>query len=331
MRDFLLPEARTPFAESILQIQKDGFVKGLMVVLTKTGEPRIWEYHNTLRTDGVTKPVVRGIAHDVTDQKRMEKALRLSEEKFSKAFLASPNAIVISTMEDGKLLDVNDGFVRIMGFSREESIGRTLSELGLWSLNNREDTLNEFRQAGRVQSKQITLQTKSGKHLVVNYSAELIEVGGRKCLLSVFEAITQRNKPEEELRRLSGRFLRSQDEERRSIARDLHDSTGQNLVVLAASLAQLQDSIPLTSRKSRKLVSESQALADQCIREVRTLSYLLHPPMLEEAGLEDAICLYAEGFTKRSGIQVQLEVSPQLGRLDRLADFTLFRWAHCRL
>jgi PAS domain S-box-containing protein len=325
MREFLLPEARSQFDESLLRIKRDGFVEGSMVVLTKTGERRVWEYHNTLRTDGVSTPIVRGIAHDVTDQKRIESALRLSEEKFSKTFLASPYAIVISTMEDGRLLDVNDSFVRIMEFSREESIGRTSSELGLWNLNNREDLLNEIRQTGRVRSKQITLQTKSGKLLVVNYSAELIEVGGRKRLLSVCEDITERKQAEEQLRRLSGQLLRSQDEERRSIARDLHDSTGQNLVVLAASLAQLQDSMPLTSRKSRKLVSESQALADQCIREVRTLSYLLHPPMLEEAGLEDAICLYVEGFTRRSGIHVELEVSPQFGRLERDVELTFFR------
>ncbi len=325
MREFLLPEARAQFDESLVSIKKDGFVKGLMVVLTTTGERRIWEYHNTLRTDGVSAPIVRGIAHDVTDQKRIERALRLSEEKFSKAFLASPYAIIIFTMEDGKILDVNDGFIRIMGFSREESIGRTSSELGLWSLNNSESILSELSQNGRVQSKQITLQTKSEKLLIVNYSAELIEVGGRKRLLAVCEDITERKRAEEELLRLSGQLLRSQDEERRSIARDLHDSTGQNLVVLAASLAQLQDSIPSASRKSRMLVSESQALADQCIREVRTLSYLLHPPMLEEAGLEDAIGLYAEGFTKRSGIRVQLEVSPQLGRLERDTELTLFR------
>jgi len=325
MGEFLLPEARAQFDESLASIKKDGFVKGLMAVLTKTGERRIWEYHNTLRTDGVSTPIVRGIAHDVTDQKRIERALRLSEEKFSKAFLASPYAIIISTMEDGKILDVNDGFVQIMGFSREESIGRTSSELGLWSLNNSEGILNELRQTGRVQSRQITLQTKSEKLLIVNYSAELIEVGGRKRLLAVCEDITERKRAEEELRRLSGQLLRSQDEERRSIARDLHDSTGQNLVVLAASLAQLQDSIPSVSRKSRMLVSESQALADQCIREVRTLSYLLHPPMLEEAGLEDAICLYAEGFTKRSGILVQLEIPPQFGRLERDTELTLFR------
>ncbi len=326
MREFLPPEARAQFDESLLRVKKDGFVKGAMVVLTKTGERRIWEYHNTLRTDGVAAPIVRGIAHDVTDQKRMERALRLSEEKFSKAFLASPYAIVISTLEDGKLIDVNDSFQRIMGFSREESIGRSSIELGIWCcLADRDDILNELRQAGQVRSKQVPFQTKGGKNLIVNYTAELIEVGGRKCLLSVCEDITERKRAEEQLRRLSGQLLRSQDEERRSIARDLHDSTGQNLVVLATSLAQLQASIPPTSRKSRKLVSESQALADQCIREVRTLSYLLHPPMLEEAGLEDAICLYAEGFTKRSGIQVHLEVSPQLGRLDRDVELTLFR------
>ncbi len=218
MREFLLPEARAQFDESLVGIKKDGFVKGLMVVLTKTGERRIWEYHNTLRTDGVSTPIVRGVAHDVTDQKSIERALRLSEEKFSKALLASPYAIIISTMEDGKILDVNDGFVRIMGFSREESIGRTSSELGLRS-PNREDILNEFRQTGRVRSRQITLQTRSGKLLIVNYSGELIEVGGRKCLLSVCEDITERKRAEEDLRRLSGQLLRSQDEERRAASR----------------------------------------------------------------------------------------------------------------
>jgi PAS domain-containing protein len=151
MREFLLPEARAQFDESLLSIQRAGFVKGVMVVLTKSGERRIWEYHNTLRTDGVAAPIVRGIAHDVTDQKRMERALRLSEEKFSKAFLASPYAIVISTLEDGKLLDVNDSFVRIMGFTRDESIGQTSVELGFWSsLNDREDILSELRQTGHL-------------------------------------------------------------------------------------------------------------------------------------------------------------------------------------
>jgi PAS domain S-box-containing protein len=137
--------------------------------------------------------------------------------------------------------------------------------------------------------------------------------------------ISERVRAEEELRRLSGQLLRLQDEERRRIARDLHDSTGQSLVALATALSQLHASIPSSSRRSRKLASECQTLAEQCIREIRTLSYLLHPPMLEEAGLEDAIRLFVEGFTKRSAIQVELEVSPQLGRLEPGAELTLFR------
>jgi len=137
--------------------------------------------------------------------------------------------------------------------------------------------------------------------------------------------ITERVRAEEELQRLSGQLLRLQDQERRRIARDLHDSTGQDLVALATTLSQLHASTPSPSRKLRKLASQCQALADQCIREVRTLSYLLHPPMLDEAGLEDAIRDYASGFTERTGIEVEVEISPHLGRMIPDVEVALFR------
>jgi len=130
---------------------------------------------------------------------------------------------------------------------------------------------------------------------------------------------------EQELRRLTGELLRLQDEERRKIARDLHDSTGQDLVALATALSQLHISIPSSSRKLRKLASQCKALANHCIREVRTLSYVLHPPMLDEAGLEDAIRHYVGGFTKRTGIAVELEISPGLGRMNPHVELALFR------
>ena len=137
--------------------------------------------------------------------------------------------------------------------------------------------------------------------------------------------ITERVRAEEELQRLSGQLLRLQDEERRRIARDLHDSTGQDLVALATTLSQLHACTPSSSRKLRKLASQCQALADRCIRDVRTLSYLLHPPMLDEAGLEDAIRHYAGGFTERTGIEVELEISPSLGRMKPHVELALFR------
>jgi signal transduction histidine kinase len=137
--------------------------------------------------------------------------------------------------------------------------------------------------------------------------------------------ITEAARAEEDLRRLSGQLLRLQDEERRSIARDLHDSTGQDLVVLATILSQLHASIPSSGRKLRKLASQCQELADRCIREVRTLSYLLHPPMLDEAGLEDAIRHYVDGFSERTGIEVKLQISPRFGRMPPDVEVALFR------
>jgi PAS domain S-box-containing protein len=137
--------------------------------------------------------------------------------------------------------------------------------------------------------------------------------------------IEDRKQAEEELRRLSGQLLLSQDEERRRIARDLHDSTGQDIVALATMLGHLRGSIPSSDRTVRRLLSECKALADKCIREVRTLSYVLHPPVLDEVGLLDAIRDYATGFTQRSGIQVELELSPRIGRMPPDIELALFR------
>jgi len=326
MRDFLLPEARERFDASLLEIQERGFVKGRMVVLSKTGERRVWEYHNTLRTDGSEGPIVRGVAHDITEQVKAERALRLSEEKFSKAFRASPHAIIISKIEDGTLIDVNDSFQRIMGFTRDEAIGRTSHELGIWTSEiDRGEIIRELKEAGRVRSKEIIFRTKAGQQIVVDYSGEVIEIGGHARLMSVCDDITKRKAAENELRRVSGQLLRLQDEERRKIARDLHDSTGQDLVALTTTLSQLRDAIPATNRKLRNLVQQCQTVSDRSLREIRTLSYLLHPPLLDEAGLEDAIRHFADGYEERTGIKVNLQVSSEFGRYSQEVELGLFR------
>jgi signal transduction histidine kinase len=162
------------------------------------------------------------------------------------------------------------------------------------------------------------------KHIRVTARALKAPSGNLEFVGAVTD-VTAAKRAEEELRRLSGRLLRLQDEERRRIAQDLHDSTGQDLVALATMLGQLRGSIASGERKSRKLLSECKALADRCIREVRTLSYVLHPPVLDQAGLGDAIRDYVGGFTKRSGIQVELELSPRLGRMTRDVELALFR------
>jgi signal transduction histidine kinase len=119
--------------------------------------------------------------------------------------------------------------------------------------------------------------------------------------------------------------MRAQDTERRQIARDLHDSTGQELVALATNLGRLRGTIPSNNRKARTLVAQAEALTERTTSEVRTLSYLLHPPMLEEGGLEDAIRHYVQGFSSRSEIIVKLEISPGFGRIAADLELALFR------
>src|SRR5260370_5587078 len=132
LRDFVTAEARPMCDAYLSQIQRDGFAKGLLPVMTKSGEVRLWEYNNTLRRDGVSSPIVRGIAHDVTEQKLAEKALRISEEKFSKAFRSSPVEMMITTLSEGRFIDVNESFESNIGYRRDEVLGRSSLELGLW-------------------------------------------------------------------------------------------------------------------------------------------------------------------------------------------------------
>jgi signal transduction histidine kinase len=129
---------------------------------------------------------------------------------------------------------------------------------------------------------------------------------------------------EEDYRRLSSRLLHVQDDERRRLAVELHDSTGQLLTGLIVNLDLLEQGVPGLDASLHHLLADSRSLADQCAREVRTFAYLLHPPMLDEVGLLPAVRWYVEGFTSRSGIEVDLD----LGDFERLPgpmELALFR------
>jgi PAS domain S-box-containing protein len=127
------------------------------------------------------------------------------------------------------------------------------------------------------------------------------------------------------LRELSARLLRVQDEERRRIARDLHDSTGQNLALLSMNLSALEVEAKKVNPDLAKGLEDNAAIVRKISSELRTLSYLLHPPLLEEVGLESALRWYIDGFSERSNIQVSLELPPDLGRLSRELELATFR------
>jgi PAS domain S-box-containing protein len=129
---------------------------------------------------------------------------------------------------------------------------------------------------------------------------------------------------EKALRELSLHLFKTQDEERKRIARDLHDSLGQSLAVMKMSLDSVA-SIESENAEVRGPLAQCLSLVEECIKEVRTMSYLLYPPMLEEMGLKSAIFWYLEGFTTRSDVNTTFEVSPEFGRLPREVELALFR------
>lgn len=126
------------------------------------------------------------------------------------------------------------------------------------------------------------------------------------------------------LQMLSTRLLRIQDEERRKVARDLHDSTGQTLTVLKIQVASLQKQFQ-KGHPVFEALNEIAASADQAVQEIRTTSYLLHPPLLDEAGLASAASWYVEGFSKRSGIKVNLDLPACADRVPNHVEMVLFR------
>jgi two-component system cell cycle sensor histidine kinase/response regulator CckA len=207
MRKFIPVEEYEEFDRYLSRMRMSGSASGLMSIVTKTGQRRVWEYCNTLHMKGAGEPIVRGVAHDVTDQKRIEEALRSSEENFSKVFMSSPLAIAITTLEGGEIVDVNEVFVKQTGVSRSEVIGKNASDLEVWvDARQQSHIMEEIRGGGRVQSQEVQFRNKSGAIQTQLYSAEPIRIGGKQCLIAVYEDITQRKFAEDTLKQSEANY-----------------------------------------------------------------------------------------------------------------------------
>lgn len=171
---------------------------------------------------------------------------------------------------------------------------------------------------------------ESGKQAVFGISHDISERKQIEAFLqrsqSMLESLVEQRTAE--LSKLSAELIQAQDEERRRIARELHDSFGQNLASLKISLDQLAGvgpAVDMPQEQRAELLSDSLQTVERCIVETRTLSHLLHPPLLDEAGFASAARWYVEGFTKRGKIQPRLDLPPELLRLTPALELALFR------
>ena len=187
----------------ISAVERQGFVKDYEVKLKHRDGTAIdgsTSSHPYFDDNGVALGI-EGVLRDISRRKRAEDSLRHSEERFSKAFHISPAPTIISTINEGRYIDVNEGFLCMLGYSREEMIGRTASDLNVWAnSNDRKIVARKLADNGFLRGEMLHLRTKRGEIRNVLVSAELIEINGEKLILSIFYDITDQEKLEGQLR-----------------------------------------------------------------------------------------------------------------------------------
>jgi PAS domain S-box-containing protein len=250
-----------------------------------------------------------------------------------------PYRLLVETIEegaatlsdDGTVLYSNKSFAGFFGVPLEKFIGAPLLKfvsghdaeflktlmLGAKLASTRGE-IKLFRKNGKPRTIRLTMSPNRelGLEAICAVATELTEIVDANEALRVTET---------SLRQLSARLLQLQDEERRRIARDLHDVTGQKIAVLSMSLDRLARLTEQRKPEAKDSIKESREIVSQIGEEIRTLSYILHPPLLDECGLASAVHWYAEGFEKRSGIKLEVNIDADLPRLPGDAETTLFR------
>jgi PAS domain S-box-containing protein len=269
-----------------------------------------------------------GIVEDVTERRQAEQGFRESEARFRAVFENAAIGIALVDMH-GYPVESNSALQKMLGYSKTE-----LAQMAFTQVTHPDDvqaSWDLFSELCEGKRDRYQLEKrycrKDGQIVWGQLTESLVrnQNGEPQYAIAMIEDISGRKRAAEALRQLSGRLLRLQDEERRRIARELHDTTAQSLAALAMNLTVVKDSAPDLSPRARTCLSESLELAEECLREIRTLSYLLHPPLLDEAGLGSALRWFVDGYTRRTGIYVDLEMPPELTRLPRDVELALYK------
>ena len=272
------------------------------------------------------------ITEDITQRKRAEERLRDSEARFSTVFHSSPVGIGLSRLDDSVIIDVNEAFLHTFGYTREEVLGHTSLDLGLWPYpDERVRLLNTLRKQGRTQQYEVKFRRKSGEVGDLLMSAELLELGGQKYFLGILSDITARKQADnalqtsrEQLRSLASHLVSVREEERSRMAREIHDELGQALTALSLDLAWLRKKMPPDQTAlSERTEAMSRVLSDTVDIVTRIMTDL-RPSVLDRLGLVPAIELQLAEFEKRTGIASSMRYRGAL-TLDEETSTALFR------
>jgi signal transduction histidine kinase len=276
---------------------------------------------------------------DISDRKRAEEELRRSERLLRLVLDALPVGVTVVD-RSGDIILSNPASQRIWSGTIPSGRERYAESKGWWHATGQRlapeewASVRAFVNGETSVNEVLDIESFDGVRKIIRNSAVPIRDTKERITGAVVvnEDISARTAAERELsdsynqmRTLTGRLMHAQDDERRRIAQMLHETTAQNLAALKMHLARLNRTTNSLSDADRSALAESLQLAEQSIGEIRTLSYLLHPPFLDETGLLPALRWYAAGFTARSGISVDLELPESLERLPLDTETALFR------
>jgi PAS domain S-box-containing protein len=300
------------------------------------------------------------VARDITERKQVEQALA----ERARLLDLSNDAIFVRDAAD-RVTYWNKSASELYGYTRKEAVGRVSHELLRTEFPEPLERITEQLQQDNRWTGELIHRHQDGRRIVVvsRWALDRDSRGHQKRVLETNNDITQQKLNEralreseerlrslsdgleiqvrartqeleqrnaeilqqsEQLRELSNRLLKTQDDERRRIARELHDSAGQLITVLGMNLAGIAQRVGQNPSLS-ETVEDTQNLVQQLSREIRTTSYLLHPPLLDENGLSQAIHWYMQGLKERTDLEIELSVSEDFGRLPADLELTIFR------
>ncbi len=284
----------------------------------------------TLLRDDAGQP--RGyavITRNITERRQQREEIERHEAQLNAFFSNAPVGLAIVDKEL-RFQRINAPFAELNGLDPLDQVGRPIRDVIADLSSQLEPLLRQVARTGEaVLNQEIRGPIPSMPGATGWWLKSMFPISKRGDVVTqigiVVQDITGLKRAENAVRRLSGRLLQIRDDEQRRLARDLHDSLGQTLTAIKMNLSYLgRDTSGLDARGSNA-VTESKTLVDDALKEVRTLSHLLHPPMLDDVGLLPAIRWFANGFSQRSSIEVDLNLPESLRRLPTEVETAIFR------
>lgn len=274
---------------------------------------------------------IYAIISDITRSSKIEEAFFRNLEKYYKFFNNVPSAVFLSSIDDGRFVEVNEAFETVSGYSLNEVIGKTVDELDLYVDNTLWQSVKESAErSGRIETIEMEFRRKDKELRIGQVTAETIDLEEEKLLIGVISDITERkhaeravNEYQENLRSLSSELINVESSEKRKIAEYLHDYLGQSLALAKIKVGSLQRA-DLSSQTNERLIEIEKDLTD-AINYSQSVIYELSPPVLYELGLMEALKWKLDDFEKKQGIRTQINSPLPEINLDQVKSNLLFR------